>query len=69
MTMLFEICCMITSSYNISLLTITEMPINAYFKPVETIAAAASLADLSIQEVEITKQVHTTSKEVSKRKK
>ena len=69
MTMLFEICCMITSSYNISLLTIIEMPIKAYFKPVETIAVAASLADLSIQEVEITKQVHTTSKEVSKRKK
>ena len=50
-------------------MTITEMPINAYFKPVETIAAAASLADLSIQEVEITKQVNTTSKEVSKREK
>ena len=46
------------------------MTIKAYFKPVETIAVAASSTGLSMgEEVEITKQRHKASKVVSTKSK
>ena len=48
----------------------TEISIKAYFRPVETIAVAASSTGLSMgEEVEITKQVNKTSKVVPRKRK